>query len=99
MEPMVKAALGIVAPIALAACGSGHPALSRDLQRGMNEQQLAEVDGGRVPDRIIMRICGAETPKPYPCKVYVYEGTGRFDRKLSVVLEDVGGQWKVAQWL
>ena len=96
----MKAALGVFACIALTACGSGQPAsVARDLQRGMTEQQLTEVAGGRVPDRIIMRICGTETPKPYPCKVYVYEGTGLLDRKLSVVFEDSGGQWKVAQWL
>jgi hypothetical protein len=86
--------------IALAGCGNNRPtALSQDLKRGMTEQQLAEVRGGRVPDRIIMLTCGAETAHPFPCKVYVYEGSGLFDRKLSVVLEDYGGQWKVSQWL
>jgi hypothetical protein len=73
--------------------------LRQDLQRGMTEQQLAEVRGGRIPDRIIMLTCGAETAHPFPCKVYVYEGSSLFDRKLSVVLEDYGGQWKVSQWL
>ena len=35
-------------------------------------------------------------------QVFVYEGmrrAGQYDPKLSVVLEDVGGQWKVSQWL
>jgi hypothetical protein len=49
-----------------------------------------------------MTTCGTETPKPFACKVFIYDGAlrgGRYDRKLSVVLEDVGGQWKVSQWL
>jgi hypothetical protein len=50
----------------------------------------------------VMTTCGLETPKPFACKVFVYEGTsraGQYDPKLSVVLEDVRGQWKVSQWL
>jgi len=49
-----------------------------------------------------MKTCGTETPKPFACKVYVYEGTlraGQYDPKLLVVLEDVRGQWIVTQWL
>ena len=45
---------------------------------------------------------GTETSKPFVCKVFVYEGVLRadqYDPNLSVVLEDVGGQWKVIQWL
>ena len=95
----MKAALGVSTCIALAACGSGQPnPISPDLQRGMSEQQLTEVSSRRVPDRIIMTTCGTETPKPFPCKVYVYDGAGPFGRKLSVVLEDYAGQWKVSQW-
>jgi hypothetical protein len=44
----------------------------------------------------------SETPNPFACKVFVYEGAlrdGQYDPKLPVVLEDVGGQWKVSQWL
>ena len=49
-----------------------------------------------------MKTCGAETPMPFVCKVYVYEGSpraGQYGPKLSVVLEDVRGQWIVTQWL
>jgi hypothetical protein len=69
------------------------------LKPGMTEQQVAEVSNNRVPDRVVMTTCGTETPKPFACKVFVYEGAGQYDPKLSVVLEDVGGQWKVSQWL
>jgi hypothetical protein len=49
-----------------------------------------------------MSTCGTETPKPFPCKVYVYDGALRvdqYDRRLAVVFEDVGGHWVVTQWL
>jgi hypothetical protein len=72
------------------------------LKPGMTEQQVAEVSNSRVPDRVVMTTCGLETPKPFACKVYVYDGALRgaqYDRKLWVVLEDVRGQWKVSQWL
>ena len=94
--------------IALAACDgneSAHPpnrSISGALQRGMTEQQVTEVSSDRVPDRVIMKTCGTETPKPFACKVFVYDGglrTGPYDRKLSVVFEDVGGHWIVTQWL
>jgi hypothetical protein len=65
----------------------------------LGARQVAEVSNNRVPDRVVMTTCGAETPKPFACKVFVYEGAGQYDPKLSVVLEDVGGQWKVSQWL
>jgi hypothetical protein len=90
----------------LAACES-NPAIPKGsitgaLKPGMSEQEIAEVSNNRVPDRVVMTTCGAETPKLFPCKVFVYEGAlraGQYDPKLSVVLEDVGGQWKVSQWL
>ena len=91
---------------AVAACADNkHPlngSITSALKPGMTEQQLAEVSNNRVPARVVMTTCGIETPKPFACKVYVYDGalrSGGYDPKLSVVLEDVGGQWKVSQWL
>ena len=52
----------------------------------------------RVSDKVVMSTCGAQTLKPFACKVFVYEGgqrAGRYDPKLSVVFEDVGGDWRV----
>ena len=72
------------------------------LKPGMTEQQIAELSNNRRPDRVVMTTCGTETSKPFVCKVFVYEGVLRadqYDPNLSVVLEDVGGQWKVIQWL
>jgi hypothetical protein len=60
----------------------------------MTEQQVAEVSNNRVPDRVVMKICGTETQIPFACKVYIYEAAlraGQYDPKLSVVLEDVRG--------
>jgi len=51
---------------------------------GMTEQQVAEVSNNRVPDRVVMTTCGTETPKPFACKVFVYEGAlraGQYDPK------------------
>jgi hypothetical protein len=67
----------------------------------MTEQQVTEVSN-RVPDRVVMSTCGTQTPKPFACKVFVYEGglrAGQYDPKLSVVFEDVRGNWRVTQWL
>ncbi len=92
---------------ALAACDSNishrplNGSITSALKPGMTEQQVAEVST-RVPDRVVMKTCGTETPKPFACKVYVYEGAlqaGRHDPKLSVVWEDVRGQWIVTQRL
>jgi hypothetical protein len=100
-------ALLVVLCIALTACAnkdSGRPlngSLNGALQQGMTEQQVAEVSG-RVPDRVVMKTCGTETPKPFACKVYVYDGTLhgiQYDRTLWVVMEDVKGEWVVIQWL
>jgi hypothetical protein len=91
---------------AVAACdGNTHPlngSIASALKPGMTEQQVAEISNNRVPDSVVMTTCGTETPKPFACKVFIYDGAlrgGRYDRKLSVVLEVVGGQWKVSQWL
>ena len=87
---------------ALTACESNaapNGSITGALKAGMSEQEMAEVSNNRVPDRVVMTTCGTETPKPFACKVFVYEGAGQYDPKLSVVLEDVGGQWKVSQWL
>jgi hypothetical protein len=68
----------------------------------MTEQQVAEVSNNRVLDRVVMKTCGTETPMPFVYKVYVYEGAlraGQYDSKLTVVLEDIRGQWIVTQWL
>jgi hypothetical protein len=92
---------------ALAACDGGQSARPPNgsilgaLQRGMTEQQVTEVSN-RVPDRVVMSTCGTQTPKPFACKVFVYEGglrAGQYDPKLSVVFEDVRGNWRVTQWL
>ena len=87
--------------LSLAACdGSLHG--DRTLQRGMTEQEVAQLEGKQVPDRIIMRTCGAATPQPFPCKVHVYRGglwVGRSGSEVAVVFEDVRGQWVVSQWL
>jgi hypothetical protein len=103
----MKAVLPLLC-IALTACDgksarAPNGSIARALQRGMTEQQVAEViSSNRVPDRVVMSTCGMETPKPFACKVYVYEGglrAGRYDPKLSVVFEDVRGHWIVTQWL
>ena len=68
----------------------------------MTEQQVIEVSRKRVPDRVIYRTCGNETPAPFPCMIYVYEAgwrEGRYEPKLSVVFEAVRGKWLVSQWL
>ena len=104
----MKAMLPLLCLAALAGCDSNtstrplNGSITGALQRGMTEHQVAEVSNNRVPDRVVMKTCGTETPKPFACKVYVYEGTlraGQYDPKLSVVLEDVRGQWIVTQWL
>ena len=87
--------------LAVGACSPpSRPAVA--LRPGMTEQQVVEVSGNRTPDRVIQRTCGNETAAPFPCKIYVYEGTWRESRyhpKLSVVFEDVRGKWLVSQWL
>ena len=104
----MKAMLPLLCLAALAGC-DGNPSvrplngsITGALKPGMTEQQVAEVSNNRVPDRVVMTTCGTETPKPFACKVFIYDGAlrgGQYDRKLSVVLEDVRGQWKVSQWL
>ncbi len=72
------------------------------VEPGMTERQVVEVSDNRMPDRIIQRTCGNETAAPFPCKIYVYDGAwreGRYRPKLSVVFEEVRGQWRVSQWL
>jgi hypothetical protein len=102
----MKAMYPLLCIAAVAACDDNtHPlngSITGALKPGMTEQQVAEVSNNRAPDRVVMATCGTETPKPFACKVFVYEGVlraGQYDPKLSVVLEDVGGQWKVSQWL
>lgn len=87
--------------IALAACDNNTSArplngsISSALKPGMTEQQVAVVSDNRVPDRVVIRTCGIETRAPFACKVFVYQD----DPKLSVVFEDVSGQWVANQWL
>ena len=104
----MKAMLPLLYIAALVGCDSNtstrplNGSITGALQRGMTEQQMAEVSNNRVPDRVVMKTCGTETPMPFACKVYVYEGAlraGQYDPKLTVVLEDIRGQWIVTQWL
>jgi hypothetical protein len=104
----MKALVPVLCIAALAACDSNtfhrplNGSITSALKPGMTEPQVAEVSSNRVPDRIVMKTCGTETPMPFACKVYIYEGAlraGQYDPKLSVVLEDVRGQWIVTQWL
>ena len=87
--------------LSLAACDGGLNG-DRALQRGMTEQEVTQLEGKQVPDRIIMRTCGTATSNPFPCKVHVYRRglwVGRFGSEVAVVFEDVRGQWVVSQWL
>jgi hypothetical protein len=79
----------------------GNAAIAAALQKGMTEQEVAGVSR-RVPDRVIITTCGTQTPRPFACKVLVFDGgsTGaQRHARLAVVFEQVGGQWKVSQWL
>jgi hypothetical protein len=81
-------------------CQPSRPAVA--LRPGMSERQVVEVIDNRMPDRVMERTCGNETPAPFPCKIYVYDGAwreGRYHPKLSVVFEKVQGRWLVSQWL
>ena len=104
----MKAMHPLICVAVLAGCDSNTSTVSLNglitgaLKPGMTEQQVAEISNNRVPDRAVMKTCGTETPKPFACKVFVYDGAlraGQYDPKLSVVLEDVRGQWRVSQWL
>jgi hypothetical protein len=96
----------IMLSLALGACGGAcsqaavPPPVA--VRPGMTEQQVVEASHHRLPDRIVERVCGNETPAPFSCKVYVYDGAwreGRYQPKLSVVFEQVQGRWLVSQWL
>jgi hypothetical protein len=102
----MKAALALLC-VALAACDGNQSArppngsIAGGLHRGMTEQQVSQASSDRVPDRVIMKTCGTETPKPFACKVYVYDRPlrgGQNDPKLSVVFEKINGRWLVTQW-
>ena len=104
----MKSMLPLLCIAALAGCDSNtstrpvNGSITSALKPGMTEQQVAEASSNRVPDRVVMTTCGTETPKPFACKVYVYQGAlraGQYDPKLSVVFEEVRGQWIVTQWL
>jgi hypothetical protein len=100
--------LPLLCVAALAACDSNtstrplNGSIIGALMPGMTEQQVAEVSNNRVPDRVVMKTCGTETPKPFACKVYIYDGRLhgiQYDRTLWVVMEDFKGEWVVTQWL
>jgi hypothetical protein len=104
----MKALPAMVVCVVLATCDAPVPddtpnqLLAGKLQRGMTEQQVNDASGGRVPDRIIVTTCGTKTPKPFDCKVYVYDGSmlaKGYDRKLSVIFEMSDKAWLVGQWL
>ena len=91
----------IMLALAVGACSQPDRS-SSPVKPGMTERQVAAASGNRVPDRIIQRVCGNETAAPFPCKIHVYEAAwrdGRYRPKLSVVFEEVRGQWLVSQWL
>ena len=84
----MKAMYPLLCIAAASACDSKAPTLGLNgsingaLKPGMTEQQVAEVSNNRVPDRVVMMTCGTETPKPFACKVFVYEGVlraGQYD--------------------
>ena len=83
--------------LGLGACDSSLHG-DRRLQRGMTEQEVTQLEGKQVPDRIIMRTCGTATAQPF----HVYRRglwLGRHAPETAVVFEDVRGQWVVSQWL
>jgi hypothetical protein len=70
----MKAMYPLVCVAALAACDSTTSTLGLNgsitgaLKPGMTEQQVAEVSNNRVPDRVVMTTCGAETPTRLPAR-------------------------------
>ena len=88
----------VMLALVVSACGQAHrPAVP--VKHGMDEQQVIAAYR-RLPDRVIERTCGNETPTPFPCKIFVYAGSGRDGYpKLSIVFERTGGRWLVSQWL
>jgi hypothetical protein len=90
----------IMLGLAVAACSPAATPSPVAVRPGMTEQQVIEAN--RVPDQVIERICGSETPAPFPCRIYVYEAVrrdSRYQPKLSVVFEQARGRWLVTQWL
>ena len=85
--------------LGLAACDGGLHG-DRRLQRGMTEQEVTQLQGKQVPDRIIMRTCGTATPNRFLARcMFTGEGCGGRRLRGAVVFEDVRGQWVVSQWL
>jgi len=72
------------------------------LQRGMTEQQVAEVSNNRVLDRVVMKTCGTETADAIRLQGLRLRG-GAAGRSVRLEaygrLEDIRGQWIVTQWL
>lgn len=78
------------------------PTVDNVLRRGMSEREVLQASGARVPHSVILRTCGNEMPKPFACKIFIYERSplgGRSGSRLSVVFEREHGQWRVSQWL
>jgi hypothetical protein len=64
----MKAMRPLLCVAALAGCDSNtstrplNGSITSVLKPGMTEQQVAEVSNNRVPDRVVMKTCGTETP-------------------------------------
>jgi hypothetical protein len=81
---------------------AGPLSASPALRRGMTERQVIMASGDRIPDSVIVRTCGNETPRPFPCKIFIYERSSlgaRQASRLAVVFERANGEWRVSQWL
>ena len=68
--------------------------LSRELNTGMTEEQVTS-KLGYPPQSVSMTMCGTETPEPWRCKEYKYEGIGR----LNIYFQQADdGMWRVNSW-
>ena len=71
----MKAVRPLLCVAALAGCDSNistrplNGSITSVLKPGMTEQQMAEVSNNRVPDRVVMKTCGTETPMPWGARL------------------------------
>ena len=86
---------GLVACDSSTSANPTNTAISIALKPGM---LLAQVSNTRVPDWVVMQMCGSETPAPFACKAHIYDRGLHAGAKLTVVFESVRGQWIVSQW-
>ena len=99
----MKAMHPLICVAVLAGCDSNTSTVSLNgsitgaLKAGMTEQQVAEVSNNRVPDRVVMATCGTETPKPFACKVFVYEGVLRGRSARLEAFGGSGGCWRTME--